>query len=140
LDRQEVKIVGKDGSLVLERSEIGSPGTPADRDILLNVTVDAGGFAAVDQSWIVDRDWTGFLAELRQLDARRQGRATLESASPGDLRIEFFSTDSAGHMAIRGQVRRPTGENFELRLQFGFAFEPDALPRILSELEGLGRT
>lgn len=133
-----MKLVGEDGSLVIERSEIGPPGTPADRDILLNVTVEAAGFAAADQSWIVESAWNGFLAELRHLEARRKGRATLESASPDDLRVEFFSTDRAGHMAVKGQVRRRTPEGFELRLEFAFAFEPDVLPRVLSEVAALG--
>jgi hypothetical protein len=105
----------------------------------MNVTVEAGGFAAADQSWVVGTDLDGFLRELRTLDARRQGRATLESASPGDLKLEFFSTDSAGHMAVKGQVRRRTGEQAELLLQFAFAFEPDELPRVVAELQGLGR-
>jgi hypothetical protein len=135
----QVKLVGKDGSIVLEPSEVGPPGTPADRDVLLNITVEAQGFAATDQSWIVDAAWNGFLAELRILEARRQGHATLESASSEDLRLQFFSTDSAGHMAVKGQLRRRTTEDFELRLQFAFAFEPDQLPRVLSELERFGR-
>jgi len=38
----------------------------------------------------------------------------------------------------QGQVRRRTTENFELLLQFAFAFEPDELPRVLAELETFG--
>ena len=133
-----MKLVGNGGWLELERSEFGPSGTPADRDILLNITVDVRGFAAADQSWVVEGDWTGFLAALGILEVRRQGRAKLDSASPGDLRLEFFSTDSAGHMAVSGQVRKVTSDGIELMLQFGFAFEPDALPRLLSELQGLG--
>ena len=45
--------------------------------------------------------------------------------------------DRAGHMAVQGQVRRRTMERFELQLRFGFAFEPDELPRILRELEAI---
>jgi len=133
-----VRLVGKGGSLVLERSDIGPPGTPAERDILVNITVDSGGFAAAGQSWIVDAAWSGFLSQVRRLEACRQGRATLESASPGDLQLELFSTDSVGHLAVRGQVRKRTTEKFELLLQFAFAFEPDQLPRILAELETFG--
>lgn len=132
-----MKLDGQDGSLVLERSELGPPGMPADRDILLNVTLDAAGFVAADQSWIVESDRNRFLAEFRSLEARRQGRATLESAAPEDLRLGFFSTDSTGHMAMSGQVRRRTTEDFEIRLRFAFSFEPDTLPRVLSELQSL---
>jgi len=134
-----MKLAGRDGSLILERSELGPPGTPADHDVLVNITVDAKGFAAADQSWVVAGDWRKFLDEMRSLAASRQGRAVLDSASPGDLRLEFFSTDSAGHMAVKGQVRRRSARDLELLLGFGFAFEPDELPRVLTELEMLGR-
>lgn len=80
-----------------------------------------------------------FLDELRTLEGCRQGHATLESASPEDLRLDFLSTDSAGHMAVKGQVRRRTAEDFALQLQFAFAFEPDELPRVLMELESFAR-
>jgi hypothetical protein len=130
-----VKISSDQSVLLLERSEVGPPGTPADEDILINVTVEVRGFAAADQSWIMGTDWRGFLAELRALETRRAGFATLVAASPEDLRLEFFSTDRAGHMAVRGQVGRRTTERFDLQLRFGFPFEPDELPRILRELE-----
>ena len=124
------------GFLELERSGLGEPATPSDEDVLLNVTVQASSYSAADQIWMVKSDWDRFLGELRTLEKRRQGRAVLEGASPQDLRLEFFSTDSAGHMAVQGQVRRMTNERFDLQLQFGFAFEPDELPRLLRELEG----
>jgi hypothetical protein len=130
-----MKLVGDYGTLILERSELGAPGTPADKDILLNITVESGGFAASDQSWITGQEWVAFLSGIQTLELRRRGVATLIAASPEDLRIEFFSTDAAGHMAVRGQVRRSTMEEFELKLQFGFAFSPDELPRVLRELQ-----
>ena len=134
-----MKLIGNHGTLVLDRSEVGAPGTPADGDILLNITVESGGFAAADQSWITAPDWKGFLSGLRALETRRQGAATLIAASPEDFRLELFSTDPAGHMAVRGHVRRRTTERFELKLKFGFSFGPDELPRVLRELEDLGR-
>ena len=132
-----MKLLGNNGTLVLDLSELGAAGTQADEDVLLNVTVDVSGFAAMDQSWVTAEAWVGFLGELRALEQRRQGRATLVAASPEDLQLEFFSTDRAGHMAVQGQVRRQTTERFELQLRFAFAFEPDELPRILLELEAI---
>jgi hypothetical protein len=130
-----MKLSGEGGTLVLERSDVGAPGTPADGDVLVNVAVDAGGFAAADQSWIVRDAWRGFIAELRELESSRRGSATLIAASPEDLRLEFFATDRAGHMGVRGQVARRTTERFDLLLRFGFSFGPDELPRILRQLE-----
>ncbi len=127
------------GVLELNRSTFESDGMPTDEELLLNVTVEVAGFAARDQNWIVATDWERFMVDLRTLERNRQGSATLLGASPDELRIEFFSTDRLGHMAVRGQVGRRTMERFELLLRFGFAFEPDELPRVLRELEALGR-
>lgn len=132
-----MKLLGNNGTLVLDVSELDAADPQADEDVLLNVTVDASGFAAMDQSWVTAKAWAGFLGELRALEQQRQGRATLVGASPEDLQLEFFSTDRAGHMAVQGQVRRQTTERFELQLRFAFAFEPDELPRILLELEAI---
>src|SRR5262249_24060185 len=101
-----MKISGQAGTLLLERSDVA--GTAAEEDVLINVTVEAGGFGAADQSWIVGADWLRFISELRALESRREGLAILTSASPEDLRLEFFATDHAGHMAARGHVRRRT--------------------------------
>jgi hypothetical protein len=135
-----MKLLGSNGTLVVELSELEAAGTQADEDVLLSVTVDASGFAAHDQSWVTAKEWNGFLVELRALEQRRQGRATLVAASPEDLRLEFFSTDQAGHMAVQGHVRRQMTERFELQLRFGFVFEPDELPRMLRELEAITTT
>ncbi len=129
-----MKLSGEGGMLILELSELGVPGAPADDDVLLNVTVEVSGFTAADQSWITASDWHGFLSELASLEHDRRGHARLVGASPDDLRLEFYSTDRAGHMAVRGELRRVTAQAFELGLRFGFSFEPDDLPRILREL------
>src|SRR4051812_30466819 len=52
-----VKLLGSDGTLSLDRSELGPPPTPADGDIPLNITVESRGFRAADQSWIVAPEW-----------------------------------------------------------------------------------
>ncbi|MDX2051870.1 MAG: hypothetical protein SFV15_05715 [Polyangiaceae bacterium] len=129
-----LQLTSREGAIVLERAEVGPEGTPADEDVPVNVTVDAQGFAAADQSWIVASDWATFLAEFEALTERRQGKAALVGASPEDLRVEFFSTDRAGHMAVQGHVKRSGPRGFNLELRFGFAFEPDELPRVLAEL------
>ena len=132
-----MKLVGKEGLLELERSDLGGSGTPGESDLLLNVKVQASSYSAADQSWVVGDEWDKFLAELTRLDERRQGRAVVEGASRDDLRLEFYSTDSAGHMAVQGHLgwRKPDGHVLQLR--FGFSFEPDALPTVLGELRDL---
>jgi hypothetical protein len=132
-----MKLLGNDGSLVLEILERGAAGTQGDGDVRLKASVNASGFTAKVQNWVIAEAWISFLAELRTLEQQRQGRAALVSASPDDLRLEFVSTDRAGHMAVQGQVHTRTVERFELLLRFGFTFEPYELPRVLDELEGM---
>jgi hypothetical protein len=129
-----MRLVGGEGLLELERSETGERGTPGESDILLNVTVEVSSYSATDQSWVVADEWNGFLGQLRELEERRQGRAIVEGASRDDLRLEFYSTDSAGHMAIKGHVgwHKPDGHFLELR--FGFSFEPDLLPNVVQAM------
>ena len=127
-------LTGKEGLLELQRAELGEQDAPAESDILLNVTVEVAGYSAADQSWVVAEEWNRFLTELRLLDQRRQGRAVVVGASPDDLRLEFYSTDSAGHMAVRGRVGWHKPDNHFLQLRFGFPFEPDLLPGVVQAL------
>jgi hypothetical protein len=135
-----LKIQEQHALLELEVAEFGDANTPGRNDVLFNVTVRTGGYAAADQSWVIRSDLDRFLQQLRALNQNRQGKAALVSASPDDLQLEFYSTDSAGHMAIQGQVRRTEPNGFLLELRFGFAFEPDKLPSLLEYFEAICRT
>jgi hypothetical protein len=132
-----MKLIGEKGFLELEPSEIGERGTPGEGDILLNVAVKAWSYSAADHSWVMAGDWDRFLLELKALDERRQGRAVLGGSSPDDLRLEFYSTDSVGHMAVRGHLGRHRFDGHFLQLlqlRFGFSFEPDRLPGVVQAL------
>lgn len=134
-----MKLIGEKGLLELQRSELSERNILAESDILLNVTVEVTGYSASDQSWVVGSDWDRFLTELRRLDERRQGRAVVLGALPEDLRLEFHSTDAAGHMAVKGHVGWHRADNHFVQLRFGFSFEPDLLPSLVQELNGLRR-
>ena len=97
-----MKLICEEGFLELQRSDSDDWNSPSESDTLLNVAVDVSGYSAADQSWVVAGEWGKFLSELETLDERRQGRAVVEGASPDDLRLEFYSTDSAGYMAVQG--------------------------------------
>jgi hypothetical protein len=130
-----MKLDGDSAFLELDRSEVGSPETPADQDVLLNVTVQVGSYSAADQCWIGANDLKRFLSELRELEADRQGQAILLGASLDDLRLEFYSTDSVGHMGVKGHLGWNRSEEFPLQLKFGFGFEPDRLRSLLEYFE-----
>jgi hypothetical protein len=129
-----MKLIGSDGFLELERSLVGGPDSPPDPDILLNVTVQVGGYSAADQSWVTGDAWDGFLTDLKKLDEQRQGLAIVEGASPDDLRLEFYSTDSAGHMAVKGHLGWCKPDGHVLGMKFAFSFEPDLLPNLVQAI------
>jgi len=133
-----MRLDGDKSFLEIAVAELGPRGTPGDGDVLLNVTANVRNYSGADQSWVVAAAWEGFLAELRALEARRRGRATLIGASPDDLTIEFFATDSAGHMAVSGRLGWTRSDGHRSELRFGFDFEPDRLPQVLRELEAIG--
>ena len=138
--RSTMELKGDKGqSLVIERSGFGEPGTLADRDLLLNVTVKIRGYSAADHAWVVANDWCEFLSELRALERLRKGHATLHGASPRNLELTIKATDHAGHMAVSGFLGRDTPDGFAQKLEFGFAFDAGMLPTVVRELEGLGQ-
>jgi hypothetical protein len=129
-----MKLEGDSASVEFDRS-LG--GDRTDRDVLLNITVQASGYSAADQCWIAANDFDRFLWQLRKLETRRQGQAILVGALPDDLRLEFYSTDSLGHMAMKGHIGWQKSDGFLLQLKFGFGFEPDRLPSLLAYFETL---
>lgn len=129
-----MRLTGREGFLELQPPDTGGRGTPGESDVLLNVTVQASGYSAADQTWVVADAWDGFPTELGKLDERRQGCAVVEGASPDDFRLEFYSADSAGQMAVKGHVGWHKPDGHVLQLRFGFSFEPDLLPSVVRAL------
>lgn len=84
---------------------------------------------------MVGSDWERFLVELRALERARSGRAVVEGASPEDFRLEVFSTDSVGHMAVRGHVGRERTAVHALKFEYSFDFEPDRLSSLIRDSE-----
>lgn len=125
--------------LTIERSTLGEPGTPADDDLLLNVTVSVRGYSAADQAWVVAGDWREFMNGMRTLEDVRNGHATLRGADPHDLELTFKTTDRAGHMAVEGFVGWKSPDGFYLKCEFGFAFDAGLLGNVVRELAAMER-
>jgi len=135
-----VRIQGDVGQLLLiERSTLGDTGTASDEGLLLNITVNVGGYGAADQAWVEVADWRRFLTELRALERLRQGDATLVGARPGDLSVTFRAADRVGHMAVSGFVAWDTPDGFVQRLEFGFGFDAWMLQTVIPELAEIGQ-
>lgn len=98
--------------------------------------------SAESSSWVDFRVLAVFAEQLRVLEERRQGSAALESMSPGELRLEVRSTDSAGHMAAVGQVGRwlgiGSGEPYWSAVAFRVPFYATELPALAREFAALG--
>jgi hypothetical protein len=62
-----IRLEGDNSFLELNRSELVPPGTPDDRDVLLNISVGVSGYSAADQAWVPERDLDRFVEELRHL-------------------------------------------------------------------------
>jgi hypothetical protein len=128
---------GEQGQLlIVELAEVGPAGTPAARDLLLDVKVDSRGYAATDQAWVIAADWSRFLSEFRSLERLRTGTATLLGASPDELRLVFGTRDRAGHTLVTGMVASLGVGAARHRLEFGFNFDAGVLLQMLREFEG----
>ena len=135
-----MELKGDKGQLfAIERSVFGEPGASAEADLLLNVTVKVGGYAAADQSWVMADDWRAFLTDLRELERTRRGKATLEGASPRDLKLVLCVIDPIGHMAISGHLGWDSPDGFAQKLEFGFEIDAGMLQTTIREIEELGR-
>lgn len=120
--------MGTDGScLELERTDGHG------REVELDVRVDGQCYSGSTSAWLD----LGQVADLRELERVRQGRATFQGTSPENLWLEFYSTDPLGHMAVRGHLGWTTPLGFLWRVGFGFPFEPDRLPGVVHFFERL---
>src|SRR5262249_42563853 len=100
---------------------------PSAGDVRLTVAVRAQGFTGEGWAWVEAPRLQHFIGQLRELEARRNDSAELESISPGQFRLRVFSTDRAGHLAIAGRLAR--GEQV---LEFSFGFCPSLLPGVVA--------
>ena len=133
----------QDGSTRLEISilEVVPAGRPDVGDVRLSVALAAGTFRGRNDSvWVTRSEWHRFLADLGNLERRRQGQARLTSMSPANLELCVHATDRAGHMAVEGFVGdyvlggRGTQE---ARVPFVLTLDPALLRATLDELDAL---
>lgn len=75
--------------------------------------------------WVDAESFTQFVAQLVELEARRQGTARLEAmSSPDEFWLEFRSIDRAGHLGAFGRLQRwqflSAGQGHHQAVEFGF--------------------
>ncbi len=69
---------------------------------------------------IHETHWKGRIARTGTI---RSWKVGYEGASRDDLRLEFYSTDSAGHMGVEVHLGWRKPEGHVVQLKFGFSFE-----------------
>ena len=82
---------------------------PGATDIACSVEASCGGFRGrVETVWFSRDDINSFLSELRSLEERRRGSASLTNMSSASeynpLRFEIFSVNEVGHMAVGAEL------------------------------------
>jgi hypothetical protein len=112
---------------------------PMHGDVELSVAVSSNKFAGQGFAWVEGSSLARFLDELRLLENRRQGSATLEGMSPDEFRLQIWSVDRRGHVAIGGMIvqqifKGEAAAPYRHSLEFGFEFDPTALPKVLAGL------
>src|SRR5262249_53666446 len=101
---------------------------PSAGDVELSVEVASEHFSGQGFAWIASPALAAFLAQLRELETKRQGEATIEGLSPEEFRLRIWSVDRRGHMAVGGlvtkRVHKGEGSPYHHAVEFGFEFDP----------------
>jgi hypothetical protein len=126
-----------DDVLELSVVDVAPPVPPhslgGDRRVCTRVEID--GFAARTTDWVAANAWLTFLAGLEARAQTRRGEVSLEGLSPDQLRLRFFATDRAGHVAVAGQVRKRGTDGHDCRLEFAaLPIEGSQLAALVAEL------
>jgi hypothetical protein len=117
---------------------------PSAGDVELSVAVSSAGFAGQGSAWVAAPALAAFLVEFRDLEARRQGAATLEGLSPEQFRLRIWSVNRRGHVAVGGlvakHIHRGEGGPYRHQVEFGFEFDATLLPKLLSGFQAIANS
>lgn len=111
---------------------------PCAGDVEISVAVVSEQFSGQSTAWIAAPAMADFLVQLRELEKRRQGEATIEGLSPEEFRLRLWSTNRRGHMAVAGLVAKQIYDGpFRHAVEFGFVLDPTSLPGILDGFQAI---
>ena len=103
-----VEIRGCDGDsyLILTPVESGGRNLPS---IRVRAELRIGQFAGeTDNVWFETSAIDSFVAQLRELESRRQGVAKLSAMTPGECELRIETADRAGHLRLHIQLGEDT--------------------------------
>ena len=127
----------------IRKLDVGTDGTLAEDDLLLDVFVRSASFSASTDTWVLAAEWRSFVEGLRIVESTRAGAATLRSMSPDEFEITVAVVDRAGHTTATGFVgRRLRRASFGddacvSRICFDVRFDPSQLPHLVRELSAI---
>ena len=131
-------IQGEHSKIAIEAHDVGVTSYDGG-DVEFRVVVESHGFGGTGLAWVSAAALRAFSGQLARLESTRQGVATLESMSPGELLIRVLSINSRGHMAVTGRLGRhiQPGEAgpYTHAVEFGFEFDPTTLPAIVAAIK-----
>jgi hypothetical protein len=114
---------------------------PSAGDVELSLEVASEQLIGHGFAWVAAPALAAFLAQLRELERRRQGEATIDGLSPGEFRLRVWSVDRKGHMAVGGlvtkRVHKGEGGSYRHAVELGFEFDPTLLPSVLAGFQAI---
>ncbi len=137
-----MEIRGSDGDsrLVLVAVELSDRQLPSVR---VRAELRIGGFsAAADSVWFETSAIDSFVAQIRTLEAKRQGAALLSAMSPGGCELRLETCDRAGHLRLHVQLsktRYVCDESHPTTLAGSFEMDAELLLGMSDQVEGLRR-
>src|SRR6516165_6093241 len=114
---------------------------PSAGDVELSVKVASQHFCGHGFAWVAAPTLAAFLAQLRELEASRQGEAALDGLLSEEFRFRVWSVDRRGHMAVGGlvtkRVHHGEGGPYRHALEFGFEFDATLLSTVLTGFQAI---
>jgi hypothetical protein len=104
------------------------------RKVQIEVVLD--DFSGRSSAWIDDHNFENFRLELRQVEATRNGEASVASMSPGDFQLSLKNTDRLGHFLVEVKISKHlTNPIQRIQLTGGFPIDPSVLPETYASLD-----
>jgi hypothetical protein len=112
-----------------------------DGSVRLSVKGSCTGFSGeYTKVWLQPEAIERFEAHLSELERTRQGKAELESISPNEFKLEIFSVDSVGHIALSFRLQRPIyafRSSILLKTEIGFELDAGRMAQLLRDVKEL---
>ena len=109
---------------------------PCAGDVNVSVALSFREFSgSYDGVWLELTQMERFISDLKRLDDKRRGSATISSLSPDEFTLEIRSSDATGHMEIEAHLHRHqcSGPRYwPICLKGGFEVQPDNIVQLLS--------